>query len=141
MDYVKQTVEESVREYETRDPYDLARGMGIEVEEFPFRKIKGLIFRIAGRVVIVLNENLPDWLKRLIVAHEVGHRVLSPADRGYFFWAEHTFFEPRIEYEANRFAVELLTFGEEPEPGEPLEHYAARVGVPLETLLRYKRSG
>ncbi|MQL52989.1 ImmA/IrrE family metallo-endopeptidase [Desulfofundulus thermobenzoicus] len=118
-------------------PYRLARAMGIDVDEFPFRRIKGLILEIAGRVTIVLNSNLPEWLKRFVLAHELGHRQMSPRGMGYFFLAEHTLMEPRVEYEANRYAVELLTWGDEPEVNETLEQFAARVGLPVE-MIRYK---
>ncbi|NPV74543.1 MAG: ImmA/IrrE family metallo-endopeptidase [Pelotomaculum sp.] len=137
MDYIKRAVKELVEEYETSDPYRLARLMDIDVDEFPFRRIKGLILEIAGKVTIVLNANLPEWLKRVVLAHELGHRRLSPHGMGYFFLTEYTLMESRVEYEANRFTVELLTWGEESELDESLEHFAARVGVPVE-MMRYK---
>lgn len=137
MNYIKQSVKNLVDEYETSDPYRLARYMSIYVDEFPFRRIKGLILEIAGKVTIVLNANLPEWLKRVVLAHELGHRQLSPQGMGYFFMAEHTFMESRAEYEANQFTVELLTWGKEPESDESLEHFAARVGLPAE-MMRYK---
>jgi len=137
VDYIKQSVKQLVEEYETSDPYRLAQAMGIDVDEFPFRRIKGLILKIAGRVTIVLNSNLPEWLKRVVLAHELGHRQLSPQGMGYFFLAEYTLMESKVEYEANKFTVELLTWGERPEIDETLEQFAARVGVPVE-MMRYK---
>jgi len=137
VDYIRETVECVVQEYGTRDPYHLAQAMGIDVEEFPFQRIKGLIIEIAQQVVIVLNSRLPDWYKRLVLAHELGHQQLSPKGAGYFFISECTLMEPRVEYEANRFAVELLAGNEEPGLDETLEQFAARVGVPVE-MIRYK---
>lgn len=137
MDYIKQFVKQLIENHETNDPYRLARAIGIDIDEFPFRRIKGLILEIAENVTIVLNSNLPEWLKRVVLAHELGHRQLSPQGMGYFFMAEHTFMESRVEYEANKFAVELLTWGEEPEFDESMEHFAARVGLPVE-MMRYK---
>lgn len=137
VDYIKHSVKKLVEEHETGDPYRLARFMGIDIDEFPFRRIKGLILKIAGRVTIVLNSNLSEWLKRVVLAHELGHRQLSPQGAGYFFLAEYTLMESKVEYEANKFTVELLTWGEEPELDETLEHFAARVGIPVE-MVRYK---
>ncbi|WP_027364936.1 ImmA/IrrE family metallo-endopeptidase [Desulfotruncus alcoholivorax] len=137
MDYIKQSVQQLINKHETKDPYRLARAMGIDVDEFPFRHIKGLILEIAGNVTIVLNSKLPEWLKRVVLAHELGHQQLSPQRMGYFFMIENTFMESRVEYEANRFTVELLTWGEEPESDESMEHFAARVGLPKE-MMRYK---
>ena len=137
MDYIRETVECVVQEYGTRDPYRLAQAIGIEVDEFPFRRIKGLIIELFNQTIIILNSNLPDWYKRLVLAHELGHQQLSPQGVGYFFISEYTLMESKVEYEANRFAVELLAGGQEPEVDETLEQFAARVGVSVE-MIRYK---
>lgn len=139
VDYIKQSVKQLIEEHETRDPYRLAKYMGIEIDEYPFRKIKGFILDIVGRVTIVLNSNLPDWMKRVVLAHELGHRQLSSPNMGYFFLSVHTLMEPKTEYEANRFAVELLTWEETQELEETLDQFAARVGIPRD-MLRYKVS-
>ncbi|NPV54673.1 MAG: ImmA/IrrE family metallo-endopeptidase [Firmicutes bacterium] len=137
MDYIKQTVTELINEYGTSDPYRLAQAMHILVDEVPFHDIGGLTMELAGQSTIMINSNFPDWHKRFILAHELGHRKLSPRGAGYFFVSEHTLMGSKVEYEANRFAVELLT-GQEPEAGETLEQFAVRVGVPVEMMMRYK---
>lgn len=76
-------------------------------------------------------------MKRVVLAHELGHRQLSPQGAEYFFLAEYTLMESRVEYEANRFTVELLTGDEEPELNETLEQFAARLGIPVE-MMRYR---
>lgn len=135
--YIKQSVQRLVDEFETTDPYRLARQMGIEVDEHPFRRIRGMVLEIAGRVTIILNSTLPNWLKRVVLAHELGHLELSPGGKGYFWITEHTFMESKVEYEAHRFAVELLAWGEVPEEDEGVEQFAARIGVPAE-IMRYR---
>jgi len=137
VDYIKQYIKQLIEQHETKDPYRLARAMGIEIDEYPFRRIKGLILEIAEKVTIVLNSNLPGWLKRVVVAHELGHRLLSPRGTGYFFLAEHTLLDSKVEYEANRFTAELITWGEEQGIDETLEHFAARVGLPVE-MMKYR---
>jgi len=138
MDYLKGAIKQLVEEHETTDPYRLARFLDIEIDEFPFRdRIKGLILEIAGKTTIIINSNLPGWLKRVVLAHELGHRLLSPQGVGYFFLSEYTLMESKVEYEANRFTVELLTWGEEPECGETLDCFAARVGLPVEMARRF----
>ncbi len=134
IDYIKKSVKQLVEMHETNDPYRLAQAMGIDVDEFPFHRIKGLIFEIAGESTIVLNANLPEQLKRVVLAHELGHQQLSPKNVGHFFLAEHTLMESKVEYEANRFTVELLTWGESPEIDETVEQFATRVGVPVEMM-------
>ena len=140
-EYINQSVQHLVSEHETNDPYRLARQMGIEVDEYPFRRIRGMMLNIAGQVTVILNANLAGWLKRVVLAHELGHLILSPnGGKGYFWISEHTFMESKVEYEAHRFAVELLAWGEVPEEDEGVEQFAARVGVPVE-MVRYRVFG
>jgi len=55
MDYIKRAINKLIGEYETNDPYLLAKDMGFDVDEFPFRRIKGIILETKGNV---LNSNL-----------------------------------------------------------------------------------
>lgn len=134
MDYIRHAVDVLVHEYNTRDPYELASSQEIEVLYFPFSKIKGMVITLFDQRIIVLNSMLPEHLQRVILAHELGHNALSMAEAGYFFTSEHTLMESKVEYEANRFAVELLAGDADPEEGETLEQFAARVGVPKEMI-------
>jgi len=45
--------------------------------------------------------------------------------------------EDKVEYEANRFMVELLSWDEKQERDETMEQFAKRIGVPAE-MMRYK---
>lgn len=137
MNYIKQAVAQLIDEYETSDPYLLASRLGIDVEEFPFRKIKGLVIQVGSRTIIALNAALSEPWKRAVLAHELGHWRLAPAGVGYFYISRHTAMEPKVEYEANRFAVELLTGDQKPEIDETLEQFAARVGMPVE-MIQYR---
>lgn len=139
-EYINQSVQYLVSEHETNDPYRLTRQMGIDVDEHPFGRTRGMVLEIAGHVTIILNSNLPEWLKRVVLAHELGHLVLSPGGKGYFWITEHTLMESRVEYEGHKFAAELLTWEEVPEEDETLERFAARVGVPVE-MMRYRVIG
>ncbi len=135
MQYVRQAVDELVCSCETRDPYCIARYLGTDVHEYPFRgAIKGMVIGIAGRVCIAINSALPMSWKRFVLAHEIGHLQLSVKGAGYFFLSEHTLMLPLIEREANLFAVELLVGDEEPYRGETVKQFAARVGVPAEMM-------
>lgn len=43
-----------------------------------------------------------------MLTHELGHEQLAPKGAGYYFFSENTCMEPKVEYEANRLAVEYL---------------------------------
>lgn len=138
MHYIRQAVNDLVCTWETRDPYRICEYLGIEVDQYCFRdNIKGLTIRVSGRTLVAINSMLPRQWKRFVLAHEIGHNQLSSKAAGYFFLSEHTFMEPLIEREANRFAVELLAGHDEPMRDESMERFATRVGVPLE-MMRYR---
>lgn len=137
-DYIKQLVKDMVKEHGTTNPYQLARCLGIEIDVFPFRRIKGVILNNTSDVLIVLNENMPEHEQKAVLCHELGHYALSPPDASYLFITTHTYMNTKYEYEANRFMVELLTYDEEPDIDETLDRYAMRIGVPFE-IMKYLR--
>ena len=51
------------------------------------------------------------------------------------FLEEHSYFSPgKLERQANRFAIALLTAGLTPGPGESLHEFYLRAGIPQEML-------
>ena len=130
MSYARAAVAKLVLKYGTRCPYELADHLYIEVYEYPFRKIRGLVIHIDGRVILGVKSDLPAYEKRAIVAHELGHHELHPSEVGHFFIREHTFMVPgRYEREADLFAAALL-LDRLPEEGETVMEYSGRAGVP-----------
>ena len=139
MSHINNSVRRLIKKHKTKCPYELAEHLGIEIFEYAFRKIRGLIFHLDGRKIIGVKAGLPEYLKRAIIAHEIGHEELHPVNVGYFFIKEHTNFVPgRYEREANLFAAMLLV-DEHPEYGETVEEYAARIRVPPELVKVYMR--
>ncbi|WP_425805262.1 ImmA/IrrE family metallo-endopeptidase [Desulfitobacterium sp. Sab5] len=134
MDYIRQSVESLMAKYRTNDPYQLAKEMDIEVIPYSFSHIKGLVINMYGKIIIALNSNHPEILQRAALAHELGHFTLSPTGVGYFFLSDHTLMESKVEYEANRFMVELLAGEEEPNINETIGQFATRLGIPREMI-------
>lgn len=129
MSHIKRAVNRLYKQYKTRCPYELAEWLGIEIFEFAFRRIRGLIFYIEDRKIIGIKEDLPEHEKRAIIAHEIGHEELHPAATGYFFIKESTNFVPgKYEREADMFAAMLLV-DEHPRFGETVEQCAERNNV------------
>lgn len=60
--------------------------------------------------MIVINSELPDMLKRCILAHELGHAVLHRNLAGVNTFHDFKLFDAtsKFEYEANVFAAQLL---------------------------------
>lgn len=128
-------VDKLVAKYNTNCPFEIASIFGIEVDLFPFENnIKGLLLKSPEESHIGINQFLPDYLQRTVLAHELGHYFLS-SPGGYFFLVEHTLMQySKEEIKANLFAAELLIRDEQPMPGETLQQFAARIKMPYEIV-------
>ncbi|SEU26692.1 ImmA/IrrE family metallo-endopeptidase [Paenibacillus sp. NFR01] len=122
-----------VKKYKTTNPFELAEALGIHIRYMDLGSCtKGLYFRKLRRRFIVIHSDLPVEWQRFVCAHELGHdRLHKGINR--FFLEEHSFFAPgKLERQANRFALKLLTAGMEPDQDEPLQRYFMRIGIPPE---------
>ncbi len=107
-----------VHRFDTRDPYKIADGLGITVLERPdFGPLKGMYTVIKRNRFIFLNQNLPEDMKHIVLAHEIGHDQLhrdlmrnSAAPFREFSLYE---MKSRPEYEANIVCSEILLDTEE----------------------------
>jgi len=100
-----------VRKHDTRDPFQLARELGIHVEYADyFGKLKGMYMVVRRNRFIYLNNKLDERTLRIVCTHEIGHdqwhRDLAAAGafREFMLYNMPT----RQEYEANIFAAEVL---------------------------------
>ncbi len=103
--------ERLVRRCGTRDPFEMARQLGVEVLFCPdFGSMKGM-YRVVKRTrFIFLNRDLTPQMQRIVCAHELGHDQLhrnlakDGALREFMLYDMTT----RPEYEANIVAAEIL---------------------------------
>ena len=100
-----------VRTHETRDPFQLARELGVRIRYVDdFTKLKGMYRVIRGCRFIFLNSGLDERTLRIVCAHELGHDqlhrplALAGAFQEFMLYDMST----RPEYEANVFATEVL---------------------------------
>ncbi|MCL2343722.1 MAG: ImmA/IrrE family metallo-endopeptidase, partial [Firmicutes bacterium] len=110
-DAITQRAAELVRKYETRDPFQLAKELGIHVEFVDyFNKLKGMYMVVRRNRFIYLNSKLSERTLRIVCTHEIGHdqwhREL--AETGAFKEFMLYNMSTRQEYEANIFAAEVL---------------------------------
>lgn len=72
-----ETVEKLIKKYDTRDPYELCKCLGIKIHFYDMeKKLKGFFFYQSRQKNIVIDSNVNDILERILVAHESGHAVL-----------------------------------------------------------------
>ena len=110
-DVIRNEARRIIRMFNTRDPFKIARGLGIHViYDNDFNDLKGMYKVIKRSRFIFINGNLSLRLQRLVCAHEIGH------DRFHRRYAvtgtlqEYKFHDMtlRPEREANMFACEIL---------------------------------
>ena len=71
------TVEKLTKKYDTRDPYELCKCLGIKIHFYDMeKKLKGFFFYQSRQKNIVIDSNVNEVLERILVAHELGHAVL-----------------------------------------------------------------
>lgn len=105
---VKYFVESTIRKYHTRDPYELANLMHIQITKQELGKIKGYYLEKFRIKQIFLNCNLNKHDERFVLSHEIGHSVMHPKMNVPFLQKSTFLSIDRFEIEANTFAVNLL---------------------------------
>ena len=73
---VKRLVARYVQKFETRDPFELAEHLNVEVQTGPMGSRSGCYMFLKNHRYIFINENLPEHEQRLVMAHELGHALL-----------------------------------------------------------------
>ena len=105
---IQKIVSYYVNKFETRNPFEIASNLKIEVQIGPLGSRCGCYMYLKRHRCIFLNENLEEHERRLVMAHELGHAIMHRKENCYFIRHKTLFLSDRIEIEANRFAAELL---------------------------------
>ncbi|SHI01506.1 protein of unknown function [Clostridium collagenovorans DSM 3089] len=134
-----------VKKFNTRNPNEIAKELGITIVEKDFSEDlpKGLFKKILGVKFIVINTSrVKDELERkYVLAHELGHALYHSSDCA-FFLHDHTLFQRgKFEIEADKFAAELLIDESKLEEYPPVsmttDELSKIYGVPCK-LVEYK---
>jgi len=104
---IKEVVEKYVIKYSTRDPFKLARLLGIEVQ-LGNPGCAGCYIFLKNHRYIFLNQSLPKHEMNLVMVHELGHAILHRKENCYFMRNKTLLLNSKKEIEANLFAMELL---------------------------------
>lgn len=110
-EYLSQVGRDLVKRCGTRDPFRIAKELGIEVmfcEDFG--RLKGMYRVIKRNRFIFINQDLSERMQRIVCAHELGHdqlhRNLAKGNALQEFMLYDMTTKP--EYEANIVAAEIL---------------------------------
>lgn len=105
-----------VKRFQTRDPFVIARELGITVLFVDdLSSLKGAYRIIKKQRFIFINANLPEQMQRIVCAHEIGHDRLHRAIAETSGMMEFMLYDMRTrpEYEANIVAADILLDDEE----------------------------
>ncbi len=110
--------ERLVKKFQTRDPFEIAQGLGIVVYDDceGFGDLKGMYSVVKKQRSIFLNKDLDRRTARIVCAHEIGHDQLHrELIRGGRFLQEFELYNmaSRREYEANIVCASILLSDEE----------------------------
>ncbi len=109
--YLISVGEKLVKTYGTRDPFEIADGLGIIVKNCPdFGKLKGMYTVMKRNRFIFLNDGLDPITRKIVCAHEIGHDRLHRDLVKNGALKEFTLYDMKSkpEFEANIVCSEIL---------------------------------
>lgn len=136
---IKRRVSQLVRKYQTRDPFEMIKGMNVILVHYPLEGVRGFYQYFQRNNIIYLDERLSETEQRFVLAHELGHMFLHKKANAIFMDTRTQFNTNKFEKEANTFAIELLVPDTEiaENPDLTLGQLARMTGY-SEELLKYK---
>ena len=111
IDHIAKVVEALSRKYHTRDPSELCKELGIRIRLKDLETELKAYYYCQSRIRnIVVNFRVSEIVRRILMAHELGHDQLHNKIALAKGFQEVGLFNMTIptEYEANVFAAELL---------------------------------
>jgi Zn-dependent peptidase ImmA (M78 family) len=109
--YIHEAAARLIKRYCSRDPFEIAEAVGIRTRyDYNFTLLKGMYVIIERNRYAILNGNLKESVRRIVLAHELGHDALHRSYAKVGALKEFMLYDmsTRPEYEANVFAGELL---------------------------------
>lgn len=110
---IKLRVNNLIRKYNTKNPYELCSKMNINIFYMELGEIKGYYKKVLKNKYIVINDNLDDYSKKIVLCHELGHALYHSSKNTLLLKNNFLCYTPELESEANEFAVELMKYQEE----------------------------
>ncbi len=109
-DYIQTIAHELIAKFDTRDPFELCKAIGVEVFYADLGNLKGMYKYLKKNRFAVINEKLDVYTRTLVCAHELGHDILHQDLAKKICLQEFMLYDMRSrpEYEANLFASEIL---------------------------------
>ena len=130
LSWLQRRLEREVKKAGTNNPFEIASSKNIIVNYFPLGNTLGFYMKHVRHQVITINSDIDESLQRFVCAHELGHAVLHPDKSTPFLYKNTLLSTAKIECEANKFAVNLLLFGENLQNYETIYQAMRVFGIP-----------
>lgn len=105
--HIKEVVQRYTIKYNTRNPFQLAELLHIEVQ-IGTPGCAGCYMFLKNHRYIFLDQDLEEKELLQVMAHELGHAILHRKQNCYFIRNKTLLLNSKTELEANSFAAELL---------------------------------
>lgn len=105
---IKRKVNQLVRLFGTRDPFEMIKGMNVILVFYPLDGVRGFYQYFKRNNIIYIDECLSRHEQQFVCAHELGHMFLHKRSNAIFMDTRTQFNASRYELEADKFAVNLL---------------------------------
>ena len=111
---IKKLVSRLVRKYQTRDPFEMIKGMNVILVHYPLEGVRGFYQYFQRNNIIYLDERLTEAEQRFVLAHELGHLFLHKKANAIFMDSRTQFNTDKYEREADTVIFEHpdLTIGQ-----------------------------
>ena len=134
---IRRRVQKLVKKYKSSDPFYLIDCLNIICLKHPLsRNIRGFYFTKLRRKIVVINAIYDERRQVVTAAHELGHCLFHPATNVLFLERNTLLLPSKYENEANKFAVELLTYDMDIKEYEDctVEQIACARHIPVELM-------
>ena len=105
---IKDNVSALVRKHQSRNPFEIIRGMNVILIYAPLVDVRGFYQYFQRNNIIYIDENLTEQEKIFVCAHELGHMLLHKNSNAIYMDTKTHFNTNKYELEADLFAMELL---------------------------------
>lgn len=141
--YITQQAENLIRQCATRDPFEIAKVLGLRIQFADIGTLEGFYTILEGQHFVVINNQLDARQAAGVLAHEIGHDRLHRCFAGKDSMQNTMFYDmaQQPEREADLFAAALLLDKNVVEPmaesGQTASQIAAALGVPTKYVKLY----
>lgn len=106
---IKKKVDSLIKKYETRNPFLLCKYLKITVLFLELGKTKGYFKKTLRKKFIIINNELSEFERKIVCAHELAHAILHSSNDMKFMLDNDVICKRNVlEIEANEFVKFLL---------------------------------